>query len=83
MRVCPYCGGEIKVKDTRHKGNEETYRRYSCVSCRAMIFSVEYQVEENESFFREWRNADRKTKKDERKEDYGTANVRVHDPEED
>ena len=82
MRICPYCSGEIRVKDTRQH-EEETFRKYICSSCKSVIFTVEFQAEENERFFREWRDADRK-KKDERKFDYyGASNIRVRDPEDD
>ena len=86
MKACPKCGGEVKVRDTRHNDeHDETYRRYVCSSCGIMFFSVEYQVEENEAFFRNWRKADRKMKgKEERGNDYsGTQNIRSFDADTD
>ena len=85
MKCCPYCGGEVRVKDTRHGEKDETYRRYVCLSCKTMIFTVEFQAEENDSFFRRWRKADRKrAEKEERGHKYdGAENIRVFDADND
>lgn len=48
--ICPDCGGKIRVVDTLHSPNNETYRRRKCTECDYAFYTIEYEVEETEMF---------------------------------
>ena len=52
---CPKCQGAIRVTDTVSTPLCEVYRRRKCVECDHTFFTVEFEVEQNEKFMKEWR----------------------------
>lgn len=58
--VCPICGSKMNVSVTRYNKNEgETYRRRICSmkNCEGELYTVEFKVEETESFKKQWKDA--------------------------
>lgn len=51
---CPKCGGEIKVCCTTYTEENEIYRRRKCFSCGHVFYTMEFEVEENPAFRKEW-----------------------------
>jgi transcriptional regulator NrdR family protein len=59
---CQKCGEKTLVKDCVHT-NEENYRRRMCGSCGRVFYTIEFEVEQNEEFVRQWNNNYRKNKR--------------------
>lgn len=65
--ICPVCGGNTLVKDTRHNNVEqETYRYRICQRCSYNFYSVEFIADADRKFMRTWLDLDRRnaTKKE-------------------
>ena len=55
MSTCEYCGGKLVTKNTvQNTEDEETYRLKKCDKCGHEIYTVEFEVEDNNLFRREW-----------------------------
>lgn len=53
---CPKCDSDTSVKGVRHDREEnEVFRERKCKKCGERFFTVEFQVEENESFKKIWK----------------------------
>ena len=52
--TCPKCGGKIRVLDTVHNPDNETYRRKRCTVCSHEFFTTEFEIEVTDEFKREW-----------------------------
>lgn len=52
--VCPKCGGEIRAIDTLQASHNETFRYKKCLDCGHKIYTVEFEVEPNSRFKKEW-----------------------------
>lgn len=50
---CPECGSESAVWDIA-KAREELYRKRKCKVCGLKFCTIEYEVEYNENFRKEW-----------------------------
>lgn len=48
--TCPECGGKIRTLETAQIGTEETYRRKKCVDCGRTMFTIEFEVEADEKY---------------------------------
>ena len=58
--ICPKCGCEARAIDTVHNHQEnETYRAKKCVKCGHIIYTVEYEVIQNQRFAEDWADAHR------------------------
>lgn len=57
--TCPDCGGKTRTVDTAQTQNNETYRRKKCLECGRLIFTIEYEVEPDEQYRKDW-NMNRK-----------------------
>jgi transcriptional regulator NrdR family protein len=58
--TCPKCNSKTRVAKTRHNTTEnETYRKRICLNlaCKHQFFSVEIDVEDNETFKNQWKEA--------------------------
>ncbi len=54
--LCPKCGGNTKVCDTRYETNEnEVFRRHICKDCSEEFFTVEFSIESNKKFVDLWK----------------------------
>lgn len=54
--LCPKCGGAVHVKKVRHDYEEnEVFRELECKLCENIFHTVEFEVEENESFKKIWK----------------------------
>lgn len=51
---CPRCNGKIETIQCVHTDENETYRRKQCQSCGHNFFTVEYEIENNAQFQKEW-----------------------------
>lgn len=54
LNVCPKCRSLMKVRDTRHSDGE-IYRRRQCDTCGHTLFSLEFEVEDNDELRAAWR----------------------------
>lgn len=64
---CPKCNNEARAIDTVHNIEEnETYRAKKCVKCGHVIYTVEYEVIQNQRFAEEWADAHRIREKQKR-----------------
>lgn len=52
------CGNDLKVMQTR-SDVEATYRRHKCKVCGKVYYSIEFIVEADEQYFKEWKEASR------------------------
>lgn len=53
--VCPECGGELRGIDSVHNTKEnEVLRRKRCTKCGRLVITVEFEIERNEQFQRDW-----------------------------
>lgn len=58
--LCPKCGCDTKICDTRYdKKENEVFRRHVCKSCRNEIFTIEFEIENNSKFAKIWRTLTR------------------------
>lgn len=51
---CPECNEKTTVLDTR-RAPQEVYRHRKCTSCGHTFYTVEYEVEDDEKFKKEYR----------------------------
>lgn len=65
---CDKCMGKTTVCDTVHTKENETYRRRKCLICDSVFFTMEFEVDANAEFKKEWRKAHRATKPSRTKE---------------
>ena len=55
MRRCPECGGLFTTVEMIHNPeHDEVYRKRACISCGNTIYTVEFEVENNELLQQEW-----------------------------
>lgn len=55
---CSKCGSDnLRVMETFSEFDEEVYRRRKCLDCGEKIFTVEYEVEQNEEFKKIYKEA--------------------------
>lgn len=53
--TCPKCGGRTSIKDTAYNHKDrEVYRKRECCDCHYVIYTMEYEIEPNEQFIRDW-----------------------------
>ena len=55
--ACQKCGLPVRQDEKRIGFNREVYRKYSCINrtCGYEFFTIEYEVEDNEQFLKEWK----------------------------
>jgi len=69
---CPKCGHEAKALETVHNHKEnETYRAKKCVNCGHIIYTVEYEVIQNQRFAEDWAEAHHNYRKELQKKKKG------------
>ena len=52
---CPKCGSKTTVIDIRHVDEDhEDYRERMCVGCSYKFYTVEMEVERDDTFNRNW-----------------------------
>lgn len=51
---CPECFGEVKVYRTVYSEENEVYRCRKCISCGHIFYTMEFEVETNSAFGKEW-----------------------------
>ena len=52
---CPDCGGLLRGADILHIAeNNENFRRRICTKCGKVVYTVEFEVEPDERFRKEW-----------------------------
>lgn len=52
---CPACGGNVRVRDTRHDtNNNEILRERECIKCHRRFFTVEHRVDTTPYFLNKW-----------------------------
>lgn len=57
---CPKCGKPMTVMDTVWNDHyQERYRRRRCNACGHVAFSVEFEIEDNDRFRRDWNKCHR------------------------
>lgn len=55
MICCPNCGEKGKVERTLVNDlNEEVYRKYKCKECSHIFYTVEFEVDDSQSFRELW-----------------------------
>lgn len=60
--VCPKCGGKTTVFDSSFNSEtNEYYRARRCRVCNHEFFTMEFEVEYNEQFKKDWNNNHRLT----------------------
>lgn len=52
--VCPKCGGDVRSTNTVQAEHNETFRSRKCRDCGHLIYTVEFEVEPNKQFKKEW-----------------------------
>lgn len=66
--VCPECGGELRGIDSVYNTKEnEVLRRKRCTKCGRLVVTVEFEIERNEQFQRDWNEYKNRGKKEEDK----------------
>lgn len=66
---CPDCNVKYLVKDVRYDTDDEcmfdtiVYRRRQCPVCGRIVYTMECEIEEDESFMKAWRRNSRINKK--------------------
>lgn len=54
--ICPKCGGDTRVGDTRYEEKEnEIFRRRVCKNCSNEFFTVEFGIEVDDKFMKLWK----------------------------
>lgn len=79
---CPKCEGKLAIKDNVRSLHDELFRKRVCEKCGHTLYTVEFEVEANEKFMKEWRKCYRK-KNDPETYDcdhYSTKTVREYYP---
>lgn len=61
--TCPKCKGRPSVVCTVNVSWNEIYRQRKCDECGHVFFTVEFEVETNKRFMREWNRYNKKSKK--------------------
>lgn len=61
--LCPKCGAVVKTVDvvTNHDDNE-TYRKKKCTKCGHKFYTIEYTIDNDASFRKQWRTHHRNKK---------------------
>lgn len=53
--MCPKCGEKTTVIDTMYNPKEREFcRKRKCGGCKFTFYTVEFQVERNKRFMRDW-----------------------------
>lgn len=50
---CPECGGKTTVADSS-RSDDEVMRKRKCLSCGRFTYTIEYEVENDETFHKQW-----------------------------
>lgn len=61
--VCPKCGGKIHVVDNVNTNENETYRQKECRKCGHIFYTVEFEVDNDNSLKNTWKNNHRRNYK--------------------
>lgn len=59
---CPNCGGNVRVRDTTYTEENEIYRKRSCLNCGHVFYTMEFAIEANDKFLKDWRRCCRTAK---------------------
>ena len=52
---CPICDGDLKTIDSViNEMEDEIYRAKKCLRCKHIIYTVEYEVYQNQRFAEDW-----------------------------
>lgn len=51
--VCPKCGEKLKVVDSANT-SDEILRKRKCTKCEHTLYTIEYEVENDEPFNKQW-----------------------------
>lgn len=52
--TCPKCGCPAPIIDFRRNKDNEIYRKRRCECCYSIFYTIEYEIEPDEKFFKEW-----------------------------
>lgn len=58
---CPKCMGKLTVTDTTYVNND-IYRRRKCTVCGNILYTIEFVVEYDDMFKKEWNKNHRSNK---------------------
>ena len=64
--LCPHCNSDLVRIEESVKTNEEIYRKRKCLRCKKIFYTIEYEIEPNSDFIRQW-HYNRALKEKERK----------------
>lgn len=68
---CPKCGRQAGQVDHVVTDEKEVYRERYCHSCKHKFYTIEFEVENNSQFIKEWRKHKKKLAKITPVKDYG------------
>jgi hypothetical protein len=51
---CPKCFGPVRVCDTTYTEENEIYRRKRCRNCGSIVYTLEFEVENNSALQEDW-----------------------------
>jgi transcriptional regulator NrdR family protein len=58
---CPECDGKVTVIETRNNAPlNEIYRERKCRECGCVFYTLEFEIESDNAFEKEWHNLDRR-----------------------
>ena len=63
MMTCPMCGGKCQTVETLDSPDNDVYRQKNCLHCGYKFFTLEFVVQNNEGFQKEWKALVRPKKK--------------------
>lgn len=69
---CPKCGRPAGSLDHVITENKEIYRERYCSSCKHKFYTIEFEVENNAQFKKEWRGLHKRKAKITPIKDYGS-----------
>lgn len=66
--ICPKCNAKVVVTDSvNNPATNETYRKRKCLTCGHIFYTVEYEMEYDETLSKEWNVNYRKCKRSKKK----------------
>lgn len=53
--ICSECGGKVQCRDNANTDKNEVYRKRKCLGCGRIFYTIEFEVDKDEAFMKEWR----------------------------
>lgn len=60
---CPKCDGKLRTMDTIPYSDNSIYRRKKCLECGRLLYTMEFEVEQNGAFKKTLYDANKQKKK--------------------